>query len=307
MKYDVVVIGSGPAGLTAGLYAARAKHSTLVLEGLQAGGQLTTTTYVENWPGNKSILGFDLMDNIKAHAQEYGAIVQAGQVTAVDFSQYPYTLTIDNNQNIEAKSVIIATGSSHKKLGCPGEQEYFAKGVATCATCDAPFYSGKNVVIVGGGNTAVTEAEHLSKFAKTVTIIHILEELTATDPIKFKVLAAQNINFIYSSTVQEIKGNGEHVTKVVIRNQKTGVDSTLATDGVFIAIGFYPNTKLFQNQLAIDAYGYLKLEGHTQTSKQGVFAAGDVADYKYRQAITSAGMGCMAALDAQSFLAQQPE
>lgn len=307
MKFDVVVIGSGPAGCTAGLYTARGNYTTLVLEGLQAGGQLTTTTYVENWPGEQSILGYDLMDKLKNHAQHCGAQFLAEQVVQVNFDTYPYTLTTDSNKTITARSIIIATGSSHKKLGCPGEAEYFAKGVATCATCDAPFYRDKNVVIVGGGNTAVTEAEHLAKFAKQVTIIHILNELTATDPIKFKVLNDPKISFIYNSTVTAIEGNGEHVTQVMVENQHTKKSSIVATDGVFIAVGFYPNTKLFANALECDQYGYLKLTGHTQTSKPGVFAAGDVADFKYRQAITSAGVGCMAALDAQNFLAQQTE
>ncbi len=307
MKYDVVIIGSGPAGLTAGLYAARGNHSTLVIEGIQAGGQLTTTTFVENWPGEKSILGYELMDNLKAHALECGAQTLAEQVVQVNFEQYPYTLTTDSGKEITARSVVIATGSSNKKLGCPGEAEYFAKGVATCATCDAPFYNDKDVIIVGGGNTAVTEAEHLSKFAKKITIIHILDQLTANDPIKYKVLDNPKINFIYQSTVQEIRGNGERVTEVVIANQATGATSTLATDGVFVAIGFYPNTTLFKNQLACNEFGYLLLDGHTKTSKPGVFAAGDVADFKYRQAITSAGAGCMAALDAAEFLSRQPE
>lgn len=307
MKYDVVVIGSGPAGCTAGLYAARGNYSTLVIEGLQSGGQLTTTTYVENWPGEESILGYDLMDKLKAHANKYGAQFLTEQVTHVNFDSYPYTLTTSGKKNITARSVIIATGSSHKKLQCPGEQEYFAKGVATCATCDAPFYRDKNVVIVGGGNTAVTEAEHLAKFAKTVTIIHILDELTATDPIKFKVLNDPKISFIYNSTVKEIHGNNEHVTHVTVENMRTNDLQTVATDGVFIAIGFYPNTQLFKDSLTCDQYGYLTLTGRTQTSKPGVFAAGDVADFTYRQAITSAGAGCMAALDAQAFLAQQKD
>lgn len=302
MIYDVVVLGSGPAGLTAALYAARGKLKTLVLEGNQPGGQLTTTTTVENWPGNIAIQGQDLMINMREHAAHYGAELVTTASTSVDFSQQPYTITAGKN-SYTTKTVIIATGSSNKKLGCPGEQEYFAKGVATCATCDAPFYRDRDVIVVGGGNTAVTEIEHLTHFAKTVTVIHILDQLTATDPIKDKVLNHPKVSFIYGSTVKQIKGNGNHITTAVIENQKTKLIAELATDGLFIAIGFTPNTQIFKDQLELNQFGYLILQGNTQTSKPGVFAAGDVSDYRYRQAIASAGAGCMAALDAQSFLA----
>lgn len=304
MTYDVVIIGSGPAGLTAALYAARGKLKTLVLEGNQPGGQLTTTTTVENWPGNIAIQGPDLMFNMRDHAAHYGADLITEAVTHVDFSKAPYSLATESGKQFTGHTVIIATGSSNKKLGCPGETEYFAKGVATCATCDAPFYKDKDVIVVGGGNTAVTEAEHLSHFAKRVTIIHILDALTATDPIKDKVFANPKINVIYGSTIKEIRGDGNTVTNVVIEHQKNKTTSTMTTNGVFVAIGFTPNTKLFNGQLELDQYGYLILQEHTKTSKPGIFAAGDVADYRYRQAITSAGAGCMAALDAQSFVSK---
>ncbi|MCB9492821.1 MAG: thioredoxin-disulfide reductase [Epsilonproteobacteria bacterium] len=305
MKYNLVIIGSGPAGLTAGLYAARAKYDTLIIDGNQPGGALTTTTSVENWPGDESILGPDLMERIRKHAEKYGVKFAQGQVTKVDFDSYPFKLTIDNKTEVEAESVIISTGSSNKLLGCPGEKEYWAKGVATCATCDAPFYQDREVVIVGGGDTAVTEAEHLTKFAKKITIIHILDELTAKDPIKYKVLDHPKVEFIYSSTVTEIKGDGQRVTGVVVQDQKTKETKEVPTDGVFIAIGFNPNTGPFKEFIELDDWGYIKLTGETQTSKEGVFAAGDVADAKYRQAITSAGTGCMAALDAISFLGKK--
>lgn len=304
MVYDVVVLGSGPAGLTAALYAARGKLKTLVLEGNLPGGQLTTTTTVENWPGNMAIQGIDLMFNMRDQVVHYGAELVTEAVASVDFTQQPYALTTTGNKTFYGKTIIIATGSSNKKLGCPGEQEYFAKGVATCATCDAPFYKDKDVIVVGGGNTAVTEAEHLLHFAKNVTIVHILDKLTATDPIKDKILPHPNMRFVYNSTIKEIKGDGSRVTTAVVENQQTKEVSTLNTDGIFVAIGFSPNTLLFKGQLELDQYGYLLLHDHTHTSKPGIFAAGDVSDYRYRQAITSAGAGCMAALDAQSFLAK---
>jgi len=305
MKYQVAIIGSGPAGLTAGVYASRGKLSTIVIEGNQPGGQLTTTTSVENWPGEASILGIDLMEKMRDHAKKYGCTLAQKAITRVDFSTQPYKLYTDSNDIIEAESVIIATGSSNKKLGCIGEAEYFSKGVSTCATCDAPFYSGKEVIVVGGGNSAVTEAEHLLHFASKVTVVHILDQLTANDPIKDKVLENPKASFIYSSTVVEIKGDGQRITEIVVENQKDKSQTTIKADGLFVAIGFNPNTQLFKDQLEVDQYGYLVLKGHTQTSKEGIFAAGDVADFLYRQAITSAGMGCMAALDAQRYLSQK--
>ncbi|MBM3886343.1 thioredoxin-disulfide reductase [Candidatus Dependentiae bacterium] len=304
MTYDVIILGSGPAGLTAALYSARNKLKTLVLEGNQPGGQLTTTTTVENWPGNIAIQGPDLMTNIREHAAHYGAELATRAATAVDFAQYPYVITA-GKKTFSTKTVIIATGSSNKKLGCLGEQEYFAKGVATCATCDAPFYKDRDVIVVGGGNTAVTEIEHLTHFAQSVTVVHILEQLTATDPIKDKILHHPKVTFIYESTIKEIKGNGTHVTSAIIEHQKTKALTEIRTDGIFIAIGFTPNTQLFQGQLELDQYGYLILQDRTCTSKRGVFAAGDVSDYRYRQAIVSAGAGCMAALDVQAFLAKE--
>lgn len=304
MVYDVIVLGSGPAGLTAALYAARGQLKTLVLEGNQPGGQLTTTTTVENWPGNTSIQGIDLMFNMRDQAVHCGAELITEAATSVDFSQHPYSITTAGKKTFQAQTIVIATGSSNKKLGCVGEQEYFAKGVATCATCDAPFYKDKNVIVVGGGNTAVTEVEHLSHFAKSVTVVHILDKITANDPIKEKIFNNPKVNFIYESTIKEIQGDGTRVTQAIVEHQKTKALTTLTTDGIFVAIGFTPNTQLFKGQLDIDQYGYLAIQDHTNTSKPGIFAAGDVSDYRYRQAITSAGAGCMAALDAQKFLAK---
>ena len=303
MHYKVAIIGSGPAGLTAGVYASRAKLSTIIIEGQQPGGQLMTTTNVENWPGNVSIPGPDLMINMRSHAESCGAELLMESVIRVDFSQRPFTLYTDGNKTITADTVIIGTGAKNKLLGCPGEQEYWAKGVSTCATCDGPFFNDRDIMIVGGGNTAVTEAEHLTHFAKSVTMVHILDQLTANDPIKDKVLASPKASVVYETTVVAIKGDGNRVTGVVLENQKSKERTERAIDGVFIAIGFNPNTSIFKGILAMDQFGYLTVTEHTKTSIPGVFAAGDVSDYRYRQAITSAGIGCMAALDCQAFLA----
>lgn len=300
--YDVAIIGSGPAGLTAGIYASRAQLKTIVIEGNQPGGQLMTTTAVENWPGSVSIQGPDLMLNMRDQATTCGAELLQETVDKVDFSKRPFTLTSSSGKTIEARTVIIGTGATHKKLGVPGEKEYFSKGVAVCATCDAPFYRDKEVFVIGGGNTAVTEAEHLTHHAKKVTVVQISDSLSATDPIKFKILDNPKVSFIYSSVVKEITGNGEKVTGITIEHTETKELTKLPADGVFVAIGFNPNTELFKDQLERDKIGYLVVNKNTITSVEGVFAAGDVADWKYRQAITSAGMGCIAALDAQAFL-----
>lgn len=302
MIYHVAVIGSGPAGLTAGIYTSRAKFNTIIFEGDQPGGQLTSTTAIENWPGNISIQGTDLMMQMRNHAEHCGCKLEMTQVTKVDFEKHPFTLYLSNGKEVKAQSVIIATGASHKKLNCKGELEYWAKGVSVCATCDAPFFKDKNVVVVGGGDSAVTEAEHLTHFAKKVTIIHILDELTAKDPIKYKVMENPKVELIYNSAVKEFNGDGTKLTSVIIENKKTKELKEISVDGAFVAIGMSPNTSIFQNQIDLDKYGYITVNNHTLTSKDGIFVAGDVADYKYRQAITAAGSGCMAALDCQTYL-----
>lgn len=302
MHYQVAIIGSGPAGLTAGIYTSRAKLSTVIIEGNMPGGQLMTTTYIENWPGEKSIMGPDLMFRVREHAAHCGCTFASGVVTGVDFTQKPYVITLENGKRIEAQSIIIATGSSSKKLGCSGENLYWGRGVGVCATCDAPFYKDKEVIVVGGGNSAVTEAEHLTHFAKKVTIVHLLDSLTATDPIKDKVLAHPNIQVIYGTTVKEIQGDGQVVTGVILERKRDLLQTEMNVNGVFVAIGYSPNTNIFKDKLAIDQYGYLILKNNTQASIEGIFAAGDVADYSYRQAIVSAGMGCQAALDCQKYL-----
>ena len=301
----MAIIGSGPAGLTAGIYASRAQLSTIVFEGDLPGGQLMTTTKVENWPGFVEIDGPDLMLDIRKHAEHYGAKLVQEKITDVDFKNKPFTLISQGGNKIQAKSVIVASGASSKKLGCPGEKEYFAKGVSTCATCDAPFYRDKEVIIVGGGDTAVVEAEHLSRFATKITIIQILDKLSGKDPLKFKVMEDPKVNFMFNSTVKEIKGDGNQVTEVVVENVNDKSITNVSTQGVFLAIGYKPNTDMFKGQLDLDNFGYVALKDETRTSVDGVFAAGDVADYVYRQAIVSSGAGCKAALDAQAYLVKQ--
>lgn len=305
MIEKVIIIGSGPAGLTAGIYLGRMKIEPLLLEGTQPGGQLTTTTKVENWPGQKEVMGFKLMMEMKEHAQKSGCKIVSDTVTKVDFSKKPYTVFTKLGKELKAESVIISTGASHKTLGIPGEQEYWSKGVSVCATCDAPFFQDKNVIVVGGGDSAITEAEHISHFAKKVTIIHILEELTSKDPIKDKVLANPKIEVIYNSSVKKIEGDNQKVTQIIIEHQKTGDQKTISTDGIFIAIGMKPNTDFLNNEIKLDNYGYIVLKDKTSTSKEAIFAAGDVADFTYKQAITASAFGCMAALDCQRYLSKK--
>ncbi len=305
MAERVVIIGSGPAGLTAGIYLGRAKFEPLLIEGMQPGGQLTTTTKVENWPGLKEVMGFKLMMDMKEHAKASGCKIISDTVERVDFSVKPYKIFTKLGKEIETESVIIASGASHKKLNIPGEQKYWAKGVSVCATCDAPFFQDKDIIVVGGGDSAVVEAEHLIHFAKSVTIIHLLEELTATDPIKDKVLENQKVNVIYNSLVKKIDGDGLRMTKVTIEHQKTGDTKVIQAEGLFIAIGMKPNTDYLKSQIDLDDYGYVVLTGKTTTSKDGVFAAGDVADFIYKQAIIASGFGAMSALDCQKYLSKK--
>lgn len=299
--HNLIIIGSGPAGLTAGIYAARANLQPIIIEGKEPGGQLMGTTAVENWPGNISILGPQLMMNMKEHAQETGCTFVSGDATRVDFSQKPFTVATDK-QEFKAHSVIVATGATPKRLGVPGEDNYWGKGVTTCAVCDGAFYKDQPVVIVGGGDTAMEDASFMTKFTKKITIVQILDKLTASHAMQQRVINNPDIDILYNSTVTEIKGDKDHVSQVVITNQKTKETTTLATKAVFIAIGLKPNTEIFKNQLKLDDWGYIAVQNHTKTSVSGVFAAGDVHDYRYRQAITSAGAGCMAALDVERYL-----
>jgi thioredoxin reductase (NADPH) len=298
--HNLVILGSGPAGLTAGIYAARAALDPLIIEGKTPGGQLMGTTMVENWPGNREILGPMLMMNMREHARDLGCTIISEEAIAVDCIRRPFSIATQE-QTIKTHSLIIATGATPKRLGCPGENDYWGKGVTTCAVCDGAFYKDRPVVIVGGGDTAMEDASFMTRYTNQITIVHIKDKLTASAAMQERVLNNPKIRIIYESTVSEIQGDGNHVTKVVITNQKTRATQHLSVNAVFIAIGLTPNTSLFKGQLDLTDYGYIKVKG-VQTSVPGIFAAGDVADAVYRQAITSAGTGCMAALDAQRYL-----
>lgn len=300
---DVVIIGSGPAGLTAAIYAARANLSPLVFEGLQPGGQLTITTEVENFPGfAHPIEGPELMDAMREQAIRVGTTVELNFVENVDLSQRPFKLTLDSGDEVFAKSLIIATGASAKWIGIPSEQALQNRGVSACATCDGFFYRNKDVVVVGGGDTAMEEAIYLSKMCNSVTVIHRRDTLRASKAMADRALANPKIQFEWNAEVNEIKDVSlNKVTGVVLKNTVDGTLKELKCDGVFVAIGHTPNTKLFVNQLPMDENGYLLTNG-VKTPVEGCFAAGDVWDIHYRQAITAAGMGCQAAIEAIRFL-----
>jgi thioredoxin reductase (NADPH) len=300
--HQLIIIGSGPAGLTAAIYASRSNLNPLIIDGNTPGGQLMSTTLVENWPGEKSILGPKLMANMRKHAQSFGTQFIPETVTKVNFSQQPFTLWTNRDTELKANAIIVATGATPKKLGVPGEDEYWGKGITTCAICDGAFYPNKKVLIVGGGDTAMEDASFLKKFTKDITIVQVLDQLTASHAMQQRVINDPNINIIYNSTVTTVQGDGKHITGVTITNQKTKEKKNLTVEGLFIAIGLQPNSEPFKGQLDTDKWGYIKTINHTATSIPGIFVAGDVQDYRYRQAVTSAGAGCMAALDAQRFL-----
>jgi len=303
----LIIIGSGPAGLTAALYAARANLSPVVFEGIQPGGQLTITTEVENYPGfPKGILGPELMEQFRAQAQRFGAQSLFKHVSSVDLRSRPFHVWSDEEE-YTADAVIVATGASARLLGLPSEKEYMGYGVSACATCDGFFYRGLEVVVIGGGDTAVEEATFLTKFATKVTIIHRRDALRASKIMQEKASKNQKIAFLWDSIVEEVLGKNENgrksITGVRVKNTKTGMKTDLKTDGVFVGIGHQPNTDLFKGQLDMDAVGYLVTKGRgTATNVPGVFAAGDVADSVYRQAITAAGSGCQAAIDVERWL-----
>ena len=300
--HNIIIIGSGPAGLTAGIYASRANLKPLIIDGTDPGGQLMGTTLVENWPGEKSILGPTLMKNMREHAQQTGSNFMSGEIISVDFKHYPFTLTTKKNEQLKAHSVIIATGATPKRLGVPGESDYWGRGVTTCAVCDGTFYKDKPVIIVGGGDTAMEDASFMTRYTNDITIVQVLDSLSASAAMQERVLDNPKINILYTSTVTEIHGDGQGVTGVAIHNQKNGSQITLPVNAVFVAIGLKPNTHMLKGQISLEDNGYLIVKNHTRTSVEGVFAAGDVADYRYRQAVTSAGSGCMAALDAERYL-----
>ncbi len=305
--HKLIIVGSGPAGLTAALYSARANLNPLVFEGIQPGGQLTITTEVENYPGYpEGIMGPELMEAMRKQAQRFGATTLFKNVSKVDFSKRPFHLWSDDEE-YTAEAVIISTGASAKWLGIPSEKVYMGYGVSACATCDGFFFRGLEVIVVGGGDTAIEEATFLTKFASKVTIVHRRDSLRASKIMQAKAEKNPKIDFVWDSVVDEILGTSENekkvVTGVVLRNVHTNETRILKTDGVFMGIGHKPNTDLFVGQIAMDQTGYIKTEKPgTATNIPGVFAAGDVADSIYRQAVTAAGSGCMAAIDAERWL-----
>ena len=299
---NVVIIGSGPAGLTAAIYTARANLSPLLIEGWQSGGQLTTTTEVENYPGfAEGVMGPELMKAMRGQAERFGTEFLTGDVTSVDLKQRPFTITVDDEQTIQAKTVIIATGASAIQIGLPNEKRLTGHGVSTCATCDGFFFRGKELIVVGGGDSALEEANFLTRFATKVSIVHRRDKLRASRIMQDRAMKNEKISFLWNSVVEDILGT-DIVSGVRLKNIVTGKTSELPCSGVFVAIGHRPNTGLFAGQLEMDEKGYLNTYNGTATSLPGVFSAGDVQDSTYRQAITAAGSGCMAAIDAERFL-----
>ncbi len=300
---QVIVVGSGPAGLTAALYAARAALTPLVIEGIEAGGQLMLTTMVENWPGYRDgILGPDLMAELRVQAERFGSQIVQGDVGSVDLSSRPFTLTV-GAKTYTADALIVATGASAKWLDLGVDKQLSGRGVSTCATCDGYFFKGKQVAVVGGGDTAMEEAIYLAKLAAHVTVIHRRDTLRASKVMQEKAFNDPKISFLWNTAVTDIKDitKGE-VTGLVLTDTVTGVVTELPIDGLFIGIGHTPNTKLFAGQLTLNEAGYIQTHNGSRTNVTGVFAAGDVQDHVYRQAVTAAGSGCMAAIDAERFL-----
>ncbi len=305
MPEKLIIIGSGPAGYTAGLYAARADLGPLLFEGSQRGGQLMITTDVENYPGfPDGIMGPDLMENFRKQTERFGTRIETADITKVDFHQRPFRVW-EGDTPYESDSVIVATGASAMWLGIPGEERLTGRGVSACATCDGFFFRDKELVVIGGGDSAMEEALFLTKFASKVTVIHRRDEFRASRIMAARVIEHEKVEVMWNTTVTEVLG-ADSVTGVLLSNTVTGATSEFATDGVFVAIGHKPNTGIFEGQLELDDAGYVVIaDKTTATSVEGVFAAGDVADHVYRQAITAAGTGCQAAIDAERWLAEQ--
>ena len=300
--YNVVIIGSGPAGLTAAIYAARANLSPLMYEGSQAGGQLTLTTDVENFPGFPAgIMGPQLIQDMRAQAERFGTTFQTADVTKVDLSHRPFSITINDEETIEAKSIIISTGASANLLGLESENRLLGHGVSTCATCDGFFFRGQPIAVVGGGDSAMEEDTFLTKFARHFTVIHRRDKLRASKIMQDKAMKNEKISFRWNAIPDEILGD-DVVTGIRLRDTVTNEFNILDCKVVFVAIGHTPNTQIFKGQVDTDENGYIKTSHGTATNVPGVFAAGDVQDSHYRQAITAAGTGCMAAIDAERFL-----
>jgi len=299
-----LIIGSGPAGYTAAIYAARADLKPVMYQGMQPGGQLTITTEVENFPGYpKGITGPEMMEEFKQQAERFGTQVRFGVVTSVDFSKRPFTVVADDGNTLKAETVIITTGASAKWMGLESEKKFMGMGVSGCATCDGFFYRGQEVAIVGGGDTAAEEATYLAKLCKKVYMIHRRNELRASKAMQHKVFSTPNIEMVWDSVPEEVLGDDSGVTGIRVRNVKIGGTIDIQVSGFFVAIGHKPNTGIFEGQLELDEMNYIRTApGSTKTSVDGVFAAGDVQDHYYRQAVTAAGTGCMAAIEAERFL-----
>jgi thioredoxin reductase (NADPH) len=302
-KYGVIIIGAGPAGYTAGIYSARARHDTLIISGLLPGGQLVNTTDVENYPGfENGIMGPDLMVIWRKQTERMGATIVDDEVVKVDFKNKPFKVSTASTE-YQADAVIIGTGANPRKLGLEGEQTFAGKGVSYCATCDGPFFRNLELVVSGGGDSAMEESTFLTKFATKVHIVHRRKELRASKVMQERAFNNPKIQFHWNSKIEEINGN-EKVQHVILKDIQSNEKTKLEVGGVFVAIGHEPNTKLFQGQVELDNKGYVVLKNHTETSVSGVFAAGDVHDHRYRQAVTAAGYGCMAAIDVDKYLTE---
>jgi len=298
---NVVIIGSGPAGYTAAIYAARANLKPLVLAGYSAGGQLITTTEVENYPGfPEGVMGPDLMENMRKQAERFGAEILYKDVTKVDFSKKPFSVTYEDT-TVTAQAAIIATGAAPRKLGIPSEQKLWGHGVTSCATCDGAFYKGKEVAVVGGGDSAMEEATFLTRFANKVTVVHRRPELRASKIMQDRAQKNAKISWLLGQDIAEVVGNGK-VSGLKLKDAKTGTESTINVDGLFLAIGHIPNSALFNGVIKTDQDGYILVDHKTQTNVTGVFACGDVVDRHFRQAITAAGSGCASAISAERYL-----
>jgi len=304
-----LIIGSGPAGYTAAIYAARADLKPVMYTGMEPGGQLTQTTDVDNFPGYPTgVMGPEMMEDFRKQAERFGTDIRFGYVSSVDFSSLPHKVVVDEIKTITADTVIISTGATAKWLGLPSEQKYNGFGVSACAVCDGFFFKGQDVAIVGAGDTAAEEATYLAKLCRKVYMLVRRDEFRASKAMVHRVLNTPNIEVIYNTETKEILGNGKNVTAIRVLNNQTGEESDIPVEGFFVAIGHKPNTDIFKGWLDMDETGYLKtIPGSTKTNVEGVFASGDVQDHYYRQAITAAGSGCMAALDAERYLAAKED
>lgn len=302
--YDVIIIGSGPAGYTAGTYTSRAKLKTLIITGSLPGGQLMTTSEVENYPGfPNGIFGPELMMNMRQQAERFGANIVDDEVIEVNFDVKPF-IVMTHAMKYVSRSILICTGASPRKLGIDGEEKFGGRGVSYCATCDGPFFKGEDIVVAGGGDTALEEATFLTKFGKSVKIIHRRNTLRASKILQEKAFENPKIKFIWNSVIRKIEGD-KKISKITVKDLETFKETELNIGGLFVAIGHEPNTKIFEGQIEMDEHGYIILKENTKTSVGGIFAAGDVHDYRYRQAVTAAGYGCMAALDVEKWLSDK--